>query len=174
MTHDWHTVPFDQAVEINPPVPLVQGEVYPFVDMQAVEPSSRTVGPSEFRVFTGSGSRFQNGDTLMARITPCLENGKIARFYNSEDALTLGHGSTEFIVIRGREGVTDNDFAYYLTRSELVRSYAISQMTGTSRQRVPVSALSHLNIPLPPLPEQRAIAPHPGTPRRQDRTQPAA
>jgi type I restriction enzyme S subunit len=94
----------------------------------------------------------------MARITPCLENGKIARFY-SDGQHTVGHGSTEFIVIRGRAGVTDNDFAYYLTCWDYVRQHAISQMTGTSgRQRVPISAFSHLEVPIPPLSEQRAIA----------------
>ena len=100
----------------------------------------------------------KSGDTLMARITPCLENGKIARYMapiNQQKA----HGSTEFIVIRGRAKVTDNDFAYYLTKSDEVREYAISQMTGTSgRQRVPVGTLDHLIVLLPPLPTQRAIA----------------
>lgn len=80
MTDEWRIMPFEQAVEINPSIPLVQGELYPFVDMQAIEPSSRTVGPSEFRVFTGSGSRFQNGDTLMARITPCLEKALLNEY----------------------------------------------------------------------------------------------
>ena len=71
----------------------------------------------------------------------------------------IAHGSTEFIVIRGRSGVTDNDFAYYLSQWEDVRNYAVGQMTGTSgRQRVPVDSLDHLEIPLPSLPEQRAIA----------------
>ncbi|MFN3327120.1 MAG: restriction endonuclease subunit S, partial [Bryobacteraceae bacterium] len=71
----------------------------------------------------------------------------------------IGHGSTEFIVIRGREGVSDTDYAYYLTKWEGVSGYAISQMTGTSgRQRVPSEALDHLKVSLPPLPEQRAIA----------------
>ena len=94
----------------------------------------------------------------MARITPCLENGKIARYQASGDQ-TAAHGSTEFIVVRGRPGVTDDKFAYYLTSWNGVRDYAISQMTGTSgRQRVPVESLDHLIVPLPPLPEQRAIA----------------
>jgi type I restriction enzyme S subunit len=151
-------MPFDQAMEINPPVQLIPARVYPFVDMQALDPSSRTVGPSEHREFLGGGSRFMDGDTLMARITPCLENGKIARFRGLQDQ-ACGHGSTEFIVIRGRNGITDNDFAYYLTRWEIVRSYAISHMTGTSgRQRVPVDALHYLEVRIPPLPEQRAIA----------------
>ncbi|MEK7717517.1 MAG: restriction endonuclease subunit S, partial [Pseudomonadota bacterium] len=93
----------------------------------------------------------------MARITPCLENGKIARFCADPDA--VAHGSTEFIVIRGRDAITETDYAYYLTKWDGVSGYAISQMTGTSgRQRVPTEALDHLLVPVPPLPEQRAIA----------------
>ena len=62
-------------------------------------------------------------------------------------------------MIRGRPNITDNAYAYYLTQWEEVRNYAIGQMTGTSgRQRVPVDSLDHLNVPLPPLPEQRVIA----------------
>lgn len=154
----WTTMPFDQAVQVNPSVRLQRGSVYPFVDMQAVDPGSRSIGPSEMREFKGGGSRFMNGDTLMARITPCLENGKIARFTAPDDQ-PLGHGSTEFIVIRGRPNVTDNGFAYYLTKWDGVRQYCISQMTGSSgRQRVPTDALSHHEVTIPPLKVQQAIA----------------
>jgi type I restriction enzyme S subunit len=154
----WITMPFDQAVQLNPSVELQRGLVYPFVDMRAVNPGSRSVGPSEMREFKGGGSRFMNGDTLMARITPCLENGKIARFAAIEDS-PIGHGSTEFIVIRGKPGVTDNGFAYYLTKWDGVHQYCISQMTGSSgRQRVPNNALSQHNVTIPPLKEQQAIA----------------
>lgn len=154
----WTAMPFDQAVQVNPSVPLQRGAVYPFVDMQTVDSGSRSVGPSEMRAFTGGGSRFIAGDTLMARITPCLENGKIARFA-PDGQERKGHGSTEFIVIRGRPSVTDNDFAYYLTKWDSVRLYCISQMTGSSgRQRVPTSALSHCDVTIPPFSEQRAIA----------------
>ena len=155
---EWTTMPFSEAVTVNPPVRLEHGSCYPFVDMAAVNPGSRWSYAVAQRKFSGGGSRFQHGDTLMARITPCLENGKVAR-YRSIDDLNVAHGSTEFIVIRGRPDVTDDDFAYYLTQSPEVRSHAISQMTGTSgRQRVPVSALDHVDVPVPPLPEQRAIA----------------
>lgn len=158
VNNEWAILPFSEAVLINPSVPLEHGKGYPFVDMQAIDPNSRSVRASHERVFTGGGSRFAVGDTLMARITPCLENGKITRFVDySKD--TLGHGSTEFIVIRGRPSVSDTDFAYYLTRWDEVRFYAISQMTGSSgRQRVPTETLRHLEIPLPPLCGQRAIA----------------
>ena len=149
---------FSEAVLVNPPTRLDRGAIYPFVDMAAVNADSRTTVSVEERTFKVSGSRFQSGDTLMARITPCLENGKIARYQAVGDKLEA-HGSTEFIVIRGRADVTDTNFAYYLTKWEEVRNYAIGQMTGTSgRQRVPVDSLDHLTVPLPSLPEQRAIA----------------
>ena len=154
----WRDVLFSEAVLVNPPTRLDRGAIYPFVDMAAVNADSRTTVSVEERTFKGSGSRFQSGDTLMARITPCLENGKIARYQAVGDKLEA-HGSTEFIVIRGRADVTDTNFAYYLTKWEEVRNYAIGQMTGTSgRQRVPVDSLDHLTVPLPPLSEQRAIA----------------
>ena len=152
MAGQWSVVTFSDAVQINPRVRLERGAAYPFVEMAAVNPDSRSASSSEEREFKGSGSKFQNGDTLMARITPCLENGKIAR-YQALGEKHIAHGSTEFIVIRGRSGVTDIDFAYYLTQWEDVRNYAVGQMTGTSgRQRVPVDSLGHLEIPLPPLP----------------------
>jgi type I restriction enzyme S subunit len=158
MADNWTETTFDEAVYTNPPVPMKRGEQYFFVDMKSVEPVHRTVSESEIRKFKGGGSRFMPYDTLMARITPCLENGKIARYVPS-DGNSPAHGSTEFIVIRGREGVTDNDFAYYLTRGETFRSFAIVQMTGSSgRQRVPVESLKDFIVSLPPLPEQRAIA----------------
>ncbi|MBL0349516.1 MAG: restriction endonuclease subunit S [Elusimicrobia bacterium] len=157
MAGEWRVTPFSQAVTVNPRVQLKRGTTYPFVDMGAVSAGSRSAFASEERQFDGGGSRFAIGDTLMARITPCLENGKIAR-YTGESGETA-HGSTEFIVIRGREGVSETDYAYYLTKWDGVSGYAISQMTGTSgRQRVPSETLDHLEVPIPPLVEQSAIA----------------
>ncbi len=157
MTGEWQELPFIEAVVVNPEVSLRRGVEYPFVDMQAVDPSSRCVHPAEQRTYRGGGSRFLAGDTIMARITPCLENGKIGRYCGP--AQSPAHGSTEFIVIRGRDGVTDSAYAFYLTKWEGVRGYAISQMTGTSgRQRVPTEALAHVLVPVPSLPDQRAIA----------------
>jgi len=155
---NWKTLPFTEAVMVNPQVPIKRGQVSPFVDMASVNGSARYIHAKRQRRFSGSGSRFQDGDTLMARITPCLENGKIAQFRTTDPSVSA-HGSTEFIVVRGLRGVTDTNFAYYLTRSEQVRSYAISQMTGTSgRQRVPVGSLAHLEVKIPSIPEQLAIA----------------
>jgi len=155
---EWGELPFSEAVLLNPVTPLVKGVIYPFVEMSAIAAGTRDVKCSEYRNFSGGGSRFQDRDTLMARITPCLENGKLARFQAPEGE-PIGHGSTEFIVIRGKPNVTDNDYAYYLAISPEVRKFAISQMTGTSgRQRVPTDALGKISVLLPPLTEQKAIA----------------
>jgi len=159
MGDEWRYIPFTEAVEVNPKISLTRGAVYPFVDMKAVDPSRRGVTESGFREFKGGGTRFLPFDTLMARITPCLENGKIARYEPSPGITGPAFGSTEFIIIRGKEGVTDNDYAYYLTQWDKFRHFAISQMTGSSgRQRVPADSLSKFMAPVPTLPEQRAIA----------------
>lgn len=159
MGNEWNYMPFTEAVIVNPRVSLKRGEVYPFVDMQSLDPSKPTVALSRVREFTGGGSKFEPYDTLMARITPCLENGKIARYVPDDTQNGPAFGSTEFIVIRGKEGVTDNDFAFYLTRWGEFRSFAIAQMSGSSgRQRVPAESLAGFEVPVPPLPEQRAIA----------------
>ena len=155
---EWRDLPFSDAVVITPSVGLERGKSYPFVDMASIDVGCRSIYASQYREFQGGGTRFQTGDTLMARITPCLENGKIAR-YCTLDATEVAHGSTEFIVIRGRPGVTDTEYAYYLTRWEEVRNYAVGQMIDTSgRQRVPAASLDHLIVTIPPLPEQRGIA----------------
>lgn len=153
----WRKMSFSEAVILNPTVSLDRDKTYPFVDMAAIRPGSRCVEAIRQRKYSGGGARFCAGDTLMARITPCLENGKIARYCGS-DGLDSACGSTEFIVVRGRPEVTDPEFAYYLTRWEGVRGYAIGQMSGTSgRQRVATESLNHLVVPVPPLDEQRAI-----------------
>ncbi|MGD9583088.1 MAG: restriction endonuclease subunit S [Lysobacterales bacterium] len=160
MTCDcWPEIPFSRAVVLNPAVRLRRGGLYPFVDMNAVDASRPNVHTSEERAFAGGGSRFESGDTLFARITPCLENGKIARFKAVGDDDRPAHGSTEFIVMRGRDGVSVTDFVFYLARSPLVRGCAIGQMTGSSgRQRVPTDCFDKLTVAIPPPDEQRAIA----------------
>ena len=157
--NDWIEQPFDEAVIINPKVTLEKGQQYPFVEMSILDSTSRIVQTSELREYKGGGSKFEDGDTLMARITPCLENGKISRYKSESSNLIIGFGSTEFIVIRGRDGVTDNDFVYYLTSWNEFRNYAIGQMNGSSgRQRVPTTSLSGFLVNLPPLPTQKKIA----------------
>lgn len=152
----WREMPFSDAVLVNPPVTLRKGEHYSFVEMKDLVPNDRYVRPSRERELTG-GSRFYTRDTLFARITPCLENGKIAQVIGLEGG--AGFGSTEFIVMRGKPCVTDTDFVHYLSISEPVRRHAEMSMSGTSgRQRVDVSAFDKLFISLPPLPVQKRIA----------------
>jgi len=158
MVADWQVMTLDEAIHINPQRPLPKGTAAPFIAMEDIVPSQRLAEVKQTREYEGAGSRFMNGDTLFARITPCLENGKTA-FISQLPQGAVGHGSTEFIVMSGKENLSDNLFVYYLARDPNFRSYSIQQMEGTSgRQRVPVSAISKLIIELPPLPEQRTIA----------------
>jgi type I restriction enzyme S subunit len=154
----WSNKRLSEAVNFNPAVKLIRGKDYPFVDMSKIEPGKKFIEASEVRPFSGDGSRFEDGDTLIARITPYLENGKIA-MYRAAKGTSVAHGSFEFIVCRARAGVTDNQYVYYLLTSPEVKSFAISQMTGQAgRQRVPLSAFNHIAISLLPLVEQKAIA----------------
>ena len=126
--------------------------------MAAVDPNARWIDTTDHRQWEGSGSKFRHKDTLMARITPCLENGKIGQF-RSSDQEQVAHGSTEFIVLRNKPNRTDSNFVYYVTQLPEFRTFAVSRMSGTSgRQRMPLDCLDHIEIPVPPLDEQRQIA----------------
>jgi len=153
----WRKVKLGDFVEVNPAIKLQRGKEYPFLDMADVQPFSRTIKWQKNKVFKGSGARFKNGDTLFARITPCLENGKITQALNLDKP---GFGSTEFYVLRGREGVSDNDFVYYLSRTYRIRKLAEQSMIGTSgRQRVERTAFENIEIEIPSdLNDQKRIA----------------
>lgn len=125
--------------------------------MAALPTASRDIeGNVSIREYKGGGSKFQNGDTLVARITPCLENGKTA-LVKCLPTNVIGHGSTEFIVLGARRK-SDVDFIYYLARSDAFRQYAISRMEGTSgRQRVPNAAVANYSFNCPPAEERFKI-----------------
>jgi type I restriction enzyme S subunit len=153
---NWKDYKFSDFVEINPKVALKKGVEYSFVEMKDLSEGSKFVSPSQKRELKG-GSRFENGDTLFARITPCLENGKISQVKELENG--VGFGSTEFLVFRGKKGVSNTNFVHYLSLSDEVRSFAEQNMVGTSgRQRVSWQAFENLEISLPDLPTQTAIA----------------
>ena len=155
---NWRDTVLGDVVDINPKRALKRGDESPFVAMADVQEHRRQLPKISTREFKGSGSRFRNGDTLLARITPCLENGKTAWVSGLVDD-EIGHGSTEFIVLSAIDGLTDPLFVYYLARHPSFREFAIGQMTGTSgRQRVPVAAVESYRLSLPPLHEQRRIA----------------
>lgn len=152
----WKEYVFSDFVDINPKVALKANQQYSFVEMKDLEPNNKFCLPSQNRVLAG-GARFNNGDTLFARITPCLENGKICQVKGLEN--NLGFGSTEFLVFRGKKDVSDSDFVYYLSRWDEVRSYAEINLHGTSgRQRVPREVFDKYTLLFPLLPEQEAIA----------------
>ncbi|MBF0383035.1 MAG: restriction endonuclease subunit S [Magnetococcales bacterium] len=154
----WKIFPFSVLVDINPKRGKLNNGVVPFVEMAAVSTNDSKIGYLKNRPFSGGGSKFANGDTLFARITPCAENGKIAFVDCLEDGV-VGKGSTEFIVLSPNNFHITNQYVYLLARSNLVRKPAISRMEGTSgRQRVPKWVFDEIDIPLPPLPEQKKIA----------------
>lgn len=142
-------------VVLNPRVTLPRGVNVPFVSMDIVTPGTRKVYPVQERPASGSGSKFAPGDTLFARITPCLENGKIAQYAGDRP----GMGSTEFFVLRARDGISDPGYVYYFSQSQELRSAAEKSMSGASgRQRAVISSLSDFECNFPPLPVQQRIA----------------
>lgn len=144
-------------IQFNPTERLAKGTVAKKVPMEYLQPFTRAISDYETAEYSG-GSKFRNGDTLMARITPCLENGKTAYVSILDDG-EVGFGSTEYIVFRNIEGVTDSKFVYYFVTSPWFREIAIKSMVGSSgRQRVQQSVLENLEVNLPLLEEQRRIA----------------
>ena len=146
----WEVVPLPEVIEVNPPRSLRRREVAPYLDMANMPTRGHVPDTVIDRPF-GSGMRFTNGDTLVARITPCLENGKTA-YVDFLLPDQIGWGSTEYIVMRSIPPLP-NEFAYCLACSARFREFAIQNMTGTSgRQRVPAKALSQFLLPSPPEP----------------------
>ena len=140
-------VTLPEIIEVNPARPLKKGESAPYLDMANMPTKGHTPNRVIDRPFV-SGMRFTNGDTLVARITPCLENGKTA-YVDFLQRDRIGWGSTEYIVMRAKPPLP-NEFAYCLARSTGFREFAIQNMTGTSgRQRVPAKALSQFLLPAP-------------------------
>lgn len=134
-------------IDFNPKRPLEKGAITPFIEMADLPEGERDVSGIGNRVFNGGGSKFKNGDTLFARITPCLENGKTAKVSGLPEN-AVGHGSTEFIVMAAKDPGVDEDFVYYVARHPEFRAYAKGRMEGTSgRQRVSWQAISDYEIP---------------------------
>ena len=126
--------PITEFVEADPPVPIPRNRAVPFVEMKALPVWSMSVTDVASRRFAG-GAKFKNGDTLLAAITPSLENGKTA-FVDFLEADEAGFGSTEFIVLRPKQGISPQ-FVYCSARDESLRQRAIKSMVGSSgRQRV--------------------------------------
>ena len=144
---DWEDGTISDLIEFNPPRKLAKGSVAPYLEMAAL--SNTTFNPDGWydRAFS-SGTKFMNGDTLLARITPCLENGKTAYVTFLKDE-QVAWGSTEYIVMRPK-GVLHPFFAYSLARNGDFRDYAEGCLAGSSgRQRVDVEHLKNYGIKIP-------------------------
>ena len=146
--------PISQIAEINPKVSSLT-EDDPFIPMEAVDPWTQLIDPSRIeKKGQRGGVRARGGDILMARITPCLENGKIAQVPVS---IKKCGGSTEFIVFRAKDG-TDQQFLYHLITSRVFHSQAAGTMSGsTGRQRASANDVGRIIVPILPLTKQIEI-----------------
>lgn len=142
-------------VDCNPTVKLKKGNHYTLVDIDSIEIGRKYSGDKGTVEYTGQGSsKFSDGDTIMARITPCLENGKIAQYRGATDAI----GSTEFFVFRAKKGISSADFVYYFMKQAHVRNYAANSMTGASgRQRADIGFIKKLKCNFPQIEKQERI-----------------
>lgn len=145
-----------EYIDINPKVKLQKGKMYSSVEMEKITVGQKVADANSKAEYTGkSCSKFLPNDTLMARITPCLENGKIAK-YESD---TAGFGSTEFFVLRAKKNKATADYVYYLSQTHYIRQLAVNSMTGTSgRQRADAKYIGNIKWNFPDIEIQRKIA----------------
>ena len=154
---EWQEVALDSVAIINPTESLRKGQVAKKIAMDALQPFVKRPTSFSLEGFNG-GMKFRNGDTIVARITPCLENGKTA-YIDLLDEGEVGFGSTEYIVLREKSGVSDKQFLYYFSISPAFRDVAILSMTGSSgRQRVQTEVVERHLFNIPALQEQKSIA----------------
>ena len=157
MKNNWRIVKFKDVVEFPPKIQLRKDEEYDFIEMEDVNPQKRYVYAEKTKKFDSSSvSKFENDDIVFARITPCLQNSKIAQVKLTDGR--KGFGSTEFFVFRPKLELIDRDFLYYLCKSDVIRLSAINSMTGASgRQRADRTFVQNIEFKLPPIDEQKKI-----------------
>ena len=144
----WSIKPLSEVIAVNPVRRIEKGAIGKKVEMADLNPWQPWIMSFSFGEYK-SGSRFQNGDTLLARITPCLENGKTG-FVSLLDKNEVAFGSTEFIVL-GPKTIQSSYFILYWAISKNLRASAILSMTGSSgRQRVPNDFFDDFMIAVPP------------------------
>ena len=144
---------FTEYVEVNPKTNLKKGEYAPFVEMANVSITYREPEKIENKKYT-SGPKFQNGDSVVARIEPCLQNGK--KFFWKSDK--IGFGSTEYIVFRAKEGKMDSKYLFYLLKTDYIKKSMVSSMVGaTGRQRVNNDIFGQIEIVVPNIEKQKKI-----------------
>ena len=158
---EWRRVPVHRIADVNPKNDertLADDELVSFIPMRAVSDETASIseaGPRPFAEVRRGYTPFRENDILFAKITPCMENGKIAIARDLTNS--VGFGSTEFHVLRASSMVLP-EYLYYFMRQETFRSAAKQQMRGgAGQQRVPEDFLRNELIPLPSLSEQRRI-----------------
>lgn len=157
MVSDWKEVTLDSLVDFTPKRTIKKGILAPFVSMADINENSKYIPKFFEKEYKGGGSRFKNGDTLFARITPCLQNGKCSKVTGLLDN-SIAHGSTEFIVMAAKKPEFDSDFIYYLARTPHFRAFAESRMIGsTGRQRVSWQDLAEYELIAPRQHERKLI-----------------
>jgi len=157
MKPNYSYVKFGDFVEIQPTVKIDKETNYSFIPMENVTPGLKYVYPTDEKKYEGSGVKFENDDVIFARITPCLEHGKItiARGLTKNK----GFGSTEYYIFRAKPGISDKDYIYYLAISPIIRDNAIVSMIGASgRQRAQKDVIENLTIRVPSLLLQKKIS----------------
>lgn len=153
---NWKKMNIGKAISFNPSESLSKGGVAKKIPMASLTEFQRKVNSFELSEYK-SGPKFRNGDTLLSKITPCLENGKTA-YVDILDDNEVAFGSSEFIVLRETK-YTNSEFVYYLAISPTFRKRAISCMEGTSgRKRVNENTLKYFELPFPDLTDQKKIA----------------
>lgn len=153
----WRVGRIGDIASINPTRSVKKGDKATYLDMKNMPTSGPFPLSCETKEYTG-GMRFQNQDTLMARITPCLENGKVA-YVNFLEEKEIAFGSTEYIVMTTKDGFLP-ELLYFLCRDENFKGFATKNMNGSSgRQRVSGETIGNYKIPLPPKSLLEPIAP---------------
>ena len=152
---EWKKVKFLDVVSLNPRISLEKGVEYPFVEMSNAIPGARKPEKDVYQKYSGGGAKFEEGDTVVARIEPCLQNGK-----GFQCPYKKGFGSTEFLVFRSMNiKEMDFNFLYYHMGQQSIREAMAKTMVGASgRQRVNNAVFNDLQINLPPLNIQQNIA----------------
>lgn len=144
----WVPGVFSDLVTVNPRTVFEKDRAYPFVEMGALSESSMVIGERSYRVI-GGGAKFKNGDTLFARITPCIQNGKTGFVQFLDEAEPVASGSTEFIVFRSAK--VNPWWVYCLSREDDFRQHAINSMAGSDgRQRVNPKCFEQYEVLQPP------------------------
>lgn len=149
MGSEWSTIRFGDLVDFTPKRTIKKGTIAPFISMADVPENTKYIPEVFEKEYRGGGSRFKNGDTVFARITPCLQNGKTAKVTGLKEG-QIGHGSTEFLIFSPIDPEFDEEFIYYMSRQLEFRAYAESRMEGsTGRQRVSWQALAEYEFKAP-------------------------